>query len=288
MKKSEWQLELAKYNKKKNKEPIFFNTTLTPEDADYLLEDNLHNRTLKKHFVARYYKEMQLGRWKLNGETIIINNEGALLDGQHRLVALKKYEKPVRFSFCITTGKDNFSTLDMGVSRTPGDLLKLHGFKSVNNNAAAMRFLLIYQQSENFSDYGGIHPMDILNAAKKYPKLLGHLVEAGKFSFLTRCTIMQFFIYIFEHVDYLAALEFFDKLRTGENIGKTSPILHLRTLLLGYRVKNLQYDKRYQIAAFIIAFNAFRNKARVSTVKWDGKHFPVINGVDRDKLFQPN
>lgn len=65
---------------------------------DFLLKDtndvkvrclnNVRNRPLYMAFVQRIIQELLKGRWRLNGETIIIGRTGLVLNGQHRLVAL--------------------------------------------------------------------------------------------------------------------------------------------------------------------------------------------------------
>lgn len=76
-------------------------TVAKPEDKwgdDYLLRDlsgnkvrctnNMRNRPLTMSSVAALMQEMLKGRWRLNGETIILGTDGTLLNGQHTLCAL--------------------------------------------------------------------------------------------------------------------------------------------------------------------------------------------------------
>ena len=62
-----------------------------PEKAiEYLTHNTKNYRRIKQAVVKRYAKSMQMGRWEKNGEPIIFDEDGNLLDGQHRLSAVVK------------------------------------------------------------------------------------------------------------------------------------------------------------------------------------------------------
>lgn len=63
---------------------------ITPELARQLLSNNKINRKIKPTIVERYAEQMEAGEWKFTGDTIKVDGEGMLLDGQHRLLAIIK------------------------------------------------------------------------------------------------------------------------------------------------------------------------------------------------------
>ena len=61
---------------------------ITPIRANQLLAQNKRNRPLNLKYVNHLASEMKQGRWEANGESIKLNGS-ELLDGQHRLHAIK-------------------------------------------------------------------------------------------------------------------------------------------------------------------------------------------------------
>ena len=63
--------------------------------AEAYLQNNAYHRKVKQKKVDEYMKEMQDGKWKLNGKSIIFDKNGRLLNGQHRLAAVVQAGVPL-------------------------------------------------------------------------------------------------------------------------------------------------------------------------------------------------
>lgn len=113
--------------------------TITPIMASEYLERNVFNRNLKSIVVDSYARDMRNGKWALNGDTIRFDENGTLIDGQHRLAACIKAGVP--FETFVVTGLPHsvFDTIDNGATRTGGDIFKLNEVPSSNNVAATVR-----------------------------------------------------------------------------------------------------------------------------------------------------
>jgi len=284
-KKSFWQTETDRFNREKMTEPLFITTSLTPEDADILLEDVSHNRNAYQRLITRYKDYMDEDSWGLNGETIKVSSKGLLLDGQHRLYALRLHGHPVKMSMALGIKESLFAITDVGKARTAGDILKIAGYKNVNQNSAALHLILRYKMNESMASNASIPQSKILDAMNKWPHIDEYSRKAGQFKHIINVTTVQFMMFITRRIDESASNDFFAKLLSGEKLGKTSSILHLRNYHVGIKAKNLFLDKRHGWASIILAWNAYYQNERVSSVKWDGKEFPIIVGADRKKLF---
>lgn len=106
---------------------------ITPALASVYLMANKNNRPLKKNHVDYLTRLMEENRWMLNGEAIIFDDNGVLLNGQHRLTALAK-AKINGIQMLVVRGVDNnsFATYDQGLNRTFGDVFSLAGIPSAN------------------------------------------------------------------------------------------------------------------------------------------------------------
>src|SRR5262245_56702506 len=61
---------------------------VTPDVAKLWLEKENKNRGIKLFVLERLKRSLQNGRWEINGETIIFDPYGRLIEGQHRLQAV--------------------------------------------------------------------------------------------------------------------------------------------------------------------------------------------------------
>lgn len=59
-----------------------------PREAEKMLDKNIDNRKLRPAVVREYAGYMKNGLWRENGESILVTQEGYLLNGQHRLHAI--------------------------------------------------------------------------------------------------------------------------------------------------------------------------------------------------------
>lgn len=71
--------------------------------------------------VTRYARDMAAGRWVMNGEPLILDPEGNLLDGRHRLAAVIEARVAVRFPISPSSCRSGVaSTSHPSRPSTPG------------------------------------------------------------------------------------------------------------------------------------------------------------------------
>lgn len=120
---------------------------VTPEVAYEWLAANTRNRTISSARVQQMVTDIRAGRWDFNGETIKFATSGALLDGQHRLMAVFESGIPVDLLVVEGLPESVQDTIDIGRTRTTGDMLSLRGIANGNNLAALSRNILRYDQN---------------------------------------------------------------------------------------------------------------------------------------------
>lgn len=101
--------------------------TITPQQASVMLGSNTHNRNLKTSVVERYMRDMQAGKWMVNGESISISTEGVLLNGQHRLTACVRSGVTFRTMVVRNVSPEAFHTIDQNIPRNHADVLGISG-----------------------------------------------------------------------------------------------------------------------------------------------------------------
>lgn len=119
--------------------------TITPEIAARILQANSHNRPVRPSVVKRYAQQMKNGEWRLTGEAIKIASNGALLDGQHRLLACLESQQPFEVYMITGLPPDIFDILDTGTPRRVPDVLHIAGEHSVNLLAASLGWIYRFE-----------------------------------------------------------------------------------------------------------------------------------------------
>src|SRR5947207_599610 len=89
--------------------------------AEWLSKSEIKNRDWRPGKVKAYAQAMLRGKFLLNGQTIIFDSTGGILDGHHRLKAC--VESDIAFDALVVRGMDRkvMSTIDTGASRDIAD-----------------------------------------------------------------------------------------------------------------------------------------------------------------------
>lgn len=100
---------------------------ITPELAKEFLKLNVRNyRTIMKHVVDKYSKDIKEDLWEKNGEPIVISKDGILRNGQHRLNGIIKSGKPALMYMIFDA--DNCTMFDMQSKRSNRQILRDLGY----------------------------------------------------------------------------------------------------------------------------------------------------------------
>lgn len=145
--------------------------TVTPEmAADILTNHNLNNRNVSKSHVKVLLQNMKTNAWRFNGDSIRFDENGNLIDGQHRLNALKEYGQPLPMLLISGFDEQTIRTIDQEIKpRNLGDLFKMNGVANSNavagviNRYFAMRMASSFLNSER-SGHSGISGQTFKNS----------------------------------------------------------------------------------------------------------------------------
>lgn len=119
-------------------------TLITPEIALDLLTRNTNNRKLNPTRVAVLAALMIAGKFIFNGETIKIDRNGRMLDGQHRLHAIIKSGIPQYMIIVEDLDPECWITIDTGRSRSLADVFQHEGIQDPKNIAAAIKLMVAF------------------------------------------------------------------------------------------------------------------------------------------------
>jgi hypothetical protein len=265
-----------------------FTVTLNVDSdiARYLLDRNIDNRPLRwdgaQRSVSAYAAAMLRDEWMLNGEPIIISDEGFLNDGQHRLHAVVKSDTVVPMQITFGVDRESRHTVDQGAARSPGNILSMHGEKNTNKLGHAVQFVWCYDGEKVF----GYRPTtdQLLGTLKENPLLrvalnnVNHLCREFRIS--DGYIAGSYYVCARQYPE--KAEEFLDASTTGLNISeKSSPIFRLRKRFQEHASKRETVPALEQAALFIKAFNYFRRNKVTNNLIWRrngsaAEEFPVV------------
>ncbi len=115
---------------------------ITPEMAKAWLEKSTtHNRNVGKTRLANIVNALKTGRWEFNGETMIFDENGNILDGHTRLTACAQSGVPLESLVVFGVPARVLPTIDGTGGRTHADLLTFAGEKNTHVLASACRLV---------------------------------------------------------------------------------------------------------------------------------------------------
>lgn len=142
---------------------------ITPDFARKALQFNTKNRRIDNKTVNRFIGAILRDEWLLNGEAIIFDCNGNLLNGQHRLTAVIAAGKSITSVVVRGVQSGVFQTLDGGKKRSATDVLSLSGYKSSRTLSSAAR--AIVRLESGHSAFASITSTVIVQTVKDHPSL---------------------------------------------------------------------------------------------------------------------
>jgi hypothetical protein len=268
--------------------------TITPAMAARLLKTNavstgdlIRNRNVNQRTVARYAAQMSKGLWMVNGESIKVDYNGKLFDGQHRLWACIEAGKPFKTAFHTGLPPEAATTVDTGPVRKPKDILYMHGCSYCTALAAS---LSLYRLYEDGALYSGTARDPLLNQEvipyyEKHKALSESIkkMERWKVKDILTLSVGSTLHYIFSQGEPDFSDLFFEALGSpaGHEIG--SPVLALREKLISIKMnksRDARVPREFLIVITVKSWNGFMSGSQIKNLYWGQKEsVPKIKGI---------
>lgn len=98
---------------------------ITPEEATEMLTHNRNNRPINSERVRGYVREIRKGNWEITHQGVGFDENGRLIDGQHRLRAIEVSGIPVPLMVTRGLPPRAGAIVDIGQKRTTSQSLKM-------------------------------------------------------------------------------------------------------------------------------------------------------------------
>lgn len=247
---------------------------VTPKMAARYLSNNPNNRTARKHYAARLAADMSANAWIENGDVLRFNCDGALMDGQHRLMAIVLSGKTIRMALVSGLKESAMKTIDSGPGRTGADYLKVMGENNCNHLHAALTLLWKWRHKTLATNDSGDRPT--VTQVEKYLRRNKGIVES-----VSACntismrgfgvgSFLMFLHYVTCQEHHNKANSFMDGLEGGIGLTKDSAVYHLREILLRDRGAIRPMTPKHKKALVIKAWNKHLAGEKTRTLRWSG------------------
>lgn len=211
---------------------------VTPDRAVEMLKFNTRNRPVKPHAVNRYASDMRNGRWQYNGQDIVFSDDGVLLDGQHRLLAVVAADMAVPIGIKRGLPAEVFATIDAGTPRGAGDILAMCNVLNYNAVAAIARMAVLFSASRSINEQ--VSRTEVTEFVLSEPSLQDALNAAKRAKAVVNTTSTAAVLFLANKAGLYADEidEFVTGVASGANLELGDPRLALRTWSINERSKN--------------------------------------------------
>lgn len=272
-------------------------TTISPARAAELLRGNKNNRRASGPLVTRYARDMYAGHWQPNGSAIVLNGDGSLLDGQHRLMAC--IEAGVAFETLLirVVSSDAMATIDTGRSRRLSDVLAMRGEKNARTLAAVLRQAMIWGTTVPpaipfRNARSNPSPSELLELLERYPEARDATLIANRPHprGMSGGVVGALALNLIVSVDDRACVDgFFNAVMQGEGDTSSAAYSLWHSLVKRAGEVNNKPDTSWYLALMIKAWNAQVTGDMPAIWRWrragsSAEQFPILLDLDGEPI----
>lgn len=272
--------------------------TVTVDWARETLLAQKRNRPMKMAKVKTLAKIIRDEKWVTNGESIILDENGILIDGQHRLAALVhaidklKMDESTTIDAIVVRGisPHAFHTIDQGEKRSLADVVAISEYAHSSDLAVALRLLAIRLAGKKVSGTGKMDHADNLRLLRDHDNLASWVEFLATIepddedaSWLRPQSLIS--IGYLAAICYLASLnyetdrveEFVKRLINQDYVGTDCPAVTLRKALLKNRSDSAAKLRRDTLVSMVVkAMSAYLEGEKLAVLKLKEKEHPVF------------
>lgn len=269
-----------------------YRVRITPENAkEWLATRNKVNRAISNELVQRLTRSMKTDRWIDNGQPIILNSEGELIDGQHRLTAIVRSNQAAE---CLVINDVSdpraFQTIDDGKKRGLECAVSAMGYANATAVASIGKlFYKIHHASDLEAFLISTHTEQNVVIAEfidGVPQIVEAAVMARKTKLLCKTRIMGAALTMFLVMNPDKAREFHDLFVRAEYPYENHPVKQLRERFIRDKISSCKMTDLERLAIIFKAWNCWHKEKPIKSLNWSrkkdpAKKFPIPFGWTR-------
>jgi hypothetical protein len=244
---------------------------ITPAHAKEILGGNTHNRNVTAAYITALAEAMRRGEFRTNGEAVKLAQDGTVLDGQARLLAVIESGKTLTTLVVRGLRLEDQDTMDVGRKRRFADVLHMRGEKDCNNLASTLTYhfrltngnprhnttATFAQLTEHLAEHPGLRDaIKTVTPARQRLHVAGAPLAALAYEFAT--------------LDQEDCDTFFQSLTDGVDLDRDDPILRLREALVKAQDRQGNLRGWWLQAMTIKAWSAWRSGDTIALLSFRG------------------
>ena len=255
---------------------------ITPEYATELLAKSHagQERRRNERHVKKLARIMSEGNWQsLNGDTIVLDTDGCVIDGQHRLLAVIQSQCVI--VAILVTGVNPLAYYSIDLQSRPRsitDVLKIEGYSNCVPLASALRGVWYYRRGISMTNYM-LNPaiQDLLNLLESDKDGFVSAVQSShKVKPVLPAGMCSFLVYIFSEVSPADSDAFFGSLKSGFGFKVGDPVKLLRDRLLSDHYARAKISRTEKLGLCFTAWNYYRAGREVKTLRWVRRNGDIL------------
>jgi hypothetical protein len=253
--------------------------TVTPAMARRWLEGNVDNRRLRETRVVYYARMLTDDEWSLSPDAIAFDDQGVLINGQHRLSAVVVADAPARFIILRGVPAATQEIMDQNLSRSLADQLHRRGISNVHVVAGAVKWL---HQMAYTEETGNVHYQDdsvrpslreLLTVFEKNQELIEQAPTIGRLRYYTKVRPGPTLAikHRLAQIDPDETELFYERWTEGTGLQKSDPIWRLREWCISdARTRHTSgRAPSYRYVAYVFkAWNLWRDGMTTLRLNW--------------------
>jgi len=250
---------------------------IDPGTAQRLLDEQPPNRPLREAKAKRFSVPMATGKWKQNGEPIILDEKDRLLDGQGRCRGGVLAGKPFVTYVVHGIPRSMFPSLDIGQVRGGADTISCSVNGSSNVVLAASIARLAVACEKGSPTGKTVSNEEVLAFYRKNSERINRVIsDLGKYFGicpLPPSALCYVYMEALE-IDEEKAISWALGVATGEKLSSGSPILLLRNRMLKLKGEAHRLTPYEKLAFAIKSWNAYVSDRNLALLKWNARGTP--------------
>jgi len=232
-------------------------------------EKSVNYRKLRRPRAQRMADDMARRAWDLNGESIKYNDDGLLVDGQHRLLA--SVLSGCSFWSAVVHGIKTHSNIDTGSARTLANELQHRNVPNARYVASVVKLVSGAEEGQlraALTRTWGTRSK-LLQCFEKHPNIVDFVREADG---ARKSTFAAAIAYIGSMGEWFDLPEYWiSRLKTGADLRHDDPVFVLREQLMSEKLQtNIDRRRVPLFAKMIKSWNCLVDGLPVSTndIRW--------------------
>jgi hypothetical protein len=219
-------------------EMVTVQMTVSPAQAAEWLGKMPIQRRMRRNKVETHKRRILGGRWKVLPHGIVLDWNGVVIDGQHRLTALVECDRPLPMRVTFNTDPNLFVDIDDGaVPKDLADMLKHEGVAPGLTTNMAMIVRMLWRAKQGRSALENSLQPSNQEGREVYYQYAEVLKEASELAVRARVIapspgLLGYYLFLGLEQDAGRTRAFARKLPTGEDLKAGDPALLLRNTFL--------------------------------------------------------